>query len=248
MKFINTNPRRQVFQLAGIGLAGIGLAVILFGITGCKTTRQARSVEESGFLKDYSQLKKGGDGQAKLIYIAPNVNWLQYNKAYIEPVELWKGDETNSPLGELSPDNQQLLVNFFYTALYNQLQQSYTLVDKPGPDTIVVHAAITEAHKSGPTRNLLTSIVPFGIAANLLKTAAFGKGIGVGDVQVECELLNGANQQRLAAAVDRRVGGKALRTKFDGSWGDVKLSFDFWAQLLEARLVDLRAGKAGDEG
>jgi len=69
--------------------------------------------------------------------------------------------------------------------LNNELQKSYTIVDKPGPDTIVLRSAITEAKKSAPVRNLLTSIVPFGIAANILVTAAFGTGIGVGEVQVE---------------------------------------------------------------
>jgi hypothetical protein len=222
-------------------------AGLLLGLTACNTTRQARSVTESGFLGDYSQLKKGKGDQAKLVYIAPDVNWNKYTKMYIEPVALWKGDETNSPLGELSKENQQLLVNYFYTSLNNELQKSYTIVDQPGPDTLVLRAAITEAKKSGPVRNLMTTIVPFGIAANLLKTAAFGKGIGVGDVQVEGELLDGATNQRLMAAVDRRVGTKALRTKFDGTWGDVKLSFDYWSEKLESRLVELRAGKSGSE-
>ena len=223
----------------------VGLLVLVAGLTACSTTRQARSVTESGFLGDYSQMKKGG--KAKLAFIAPSVDWLKYTKIYIAPVELWKSDETNSPLGELSKENQQMLVNYFYTSLNNELQKSYTIVDKPGPDTLVLRTAITEAKKSGPVRNLLTSIVPFGIAANLLKTAAFGKGIGVGDVQAEMELLDGATNQRLAAAVDRRVGTKALRTKFDGSWGDVKLAFDYWAETLEARLTEMRAGKSGEE-
>ena len=192
-------------------------------------------------------MKKGKGDQAKLVYINPSADWKKYTKMYIEPVELWKGDDKDSPLGELSKDNQQLLVNYLYTSLNNELEQSYTIVDKPGPDTLVLHSAITEAKKSGPVRNLLTTVVPFGIAFNLLKTAAFGKGIGVGDVQVEAELLDGVTKERLAAAVDRRVGTKALRTKFDGTWGDVKLAFDFWSARLEARLIELRAGKSGME-
>lgn len=228
-------------------LTALLIAGSALGVAGCKSTRQARSVEESGFLGDYSQLKKGKSGQAKLLYIAPDVDWGKYTKIYIAPVQLWKGDETNSPLGELSKEDQQMLVSYFYTSLHNEMQKSYTLVEKPGPDTLVLRAAVTEAKKSGPVRNLLTSLVPFGIAANLLKTAAFGKGIGVGDVQVEGELLDGVTNQRLMAGVDRRVGTKALRTKFDGSWGDVKLAFDYWAETLEARLTELRAGKSGEE-
>lgn len=235
-------------KLPGQKFLAVALAAgLLLGLAACSTTHQARSVTESGFLGDYSQLQKGESGQAKLIYIAPDVDWNKYTKLYIEPVELWKGDETNSPLGEMSQENQQMLVSYFYTSLNNELQKSYTIVDQPGPDTLVLHAAITEAKKSGPVRNLMTSIVPFGIAANLLKTAAFGKGIGVGEVQVEGELLDGATSQRLMAAVDRRVGTKALRTKFDGTWGDVKLAFDYWSERLESRLIKLRSGKSGAE-
>jgi Protein of unknown function (DUF3313) len=244
MKTISLPIHRWLIKAS---LVVTALAILIGLTTGCSTTRQARSVEPSGFLTDYSQLKKGTGDQSKLVYIAPGVDWNKYTKIYIEPVELWKGDETNSPLGELSKDDQKMLVDYLFTSLNNELQKSYTIVDKPGPDTIVLRSAITEAGKCGPVRNLLTTIVPFGMAANLLKTVAFGQGIGVGDVQVEAELLDGATNQRLAAAVDARVGTKALRTKFDGTWGDVKLAFDYWSERLESRLTELRAGKDSAE-
>ena len=44
----------------------------------------------------------------------------------------------------------------------------------------------------------------------------------------------------LAEAVDRRAGTKALRTKFDGSFGDVKLCMDYWSQRLAFKLEQLR--------
>lgn len=243
---INTLNQPSNHRLWRHSLVLLGL-VALTGLTACSTTKQARSVTESGFLSDYSQLKKGKGDQAKLVYLNPSANWTKYTKMYIEPVQLWKSDDKDSKLGKLSPADQQMLASFLYTELNNELQKSYTIVDKPGPDTIVLRSAVTEAHKSAPVRNLLTTIVPFGIAANILKTAAFGTGIGVGEVQVEAELLDGQTNQRLAAAVDRRAGTKALRTKFDGTWGDVKLAFEYWAQKLETRLVELRAGKAASE-
>ena len=236
MKTMKQNRRLPL--LAAITIAG----ALMLGLTACKSTRQDRSVTESGFLGDYSLLTKGTGDQAKMRYIAPNVDWKKYTKVYIEPVELWKSDDATSPLGKLSKENQDLLTSLFYTELNNELQKSYTIVAAPGADTLVVHVAITEAKKSAPVRNLLTTIVPFGIAANILVTAAFGSGIGVGEVQAECEILDGSTNQRLAAAVDRRVGTKAIRTKFDGTWGDVKLAFAYWAFALEAKLIDLRTG------
>lgn len=245
---MKTMTLNQIGKLRWPFVTGTVLAAVaLFGLTACKTTKQTRNVTESGFLSDYSQLHKGKDDQAKLVYIAPNVDWKKYTKMYVEPVQLWKSDDKDSKLGKLSKDDQQKLTSLFYTELYNELGKSYTMVDKPGPNTLVLRSAITEAHKSAPVRNLLTTIVPFGIAANLLKTAVFGTGIGVGQVQVEAELLDGQTNQRLAAAVDRRAGTKALRTKFDGTWGDVKLAFQYWSQKLETRLVELRAGETNNQ-
>ncbi len=48
-------------------LAAVLAAGLLLGLTGCSTTHQVRgSVEESGFLKDYSLLKPGTGDEAKL--------------------------------------------------------------------------------------------------------------------------------------------------------------------------------------
>lgn len=245
---MNINPLKTTFSRRfARTVATLAAVGVMFGLTACTTTKQARSVKESGFLSDYSQLHKGKGDQARLVYINPVVDWNKYTKMYIEPVQLWDSDDKDSKLGKLSKENQQMLTSFLYTELNNELQKSYTIVDSPGPDTIVLRSAITEANKSAPVRNLLTSIVPFGIAASMLKNVAFGTGIGVGDVQVEAELLDGHTNERLAAAVDRRAGTKALRTKFDGTWGDVKLAFEFWSARLEAQLIELRAGKSGME-
>jgi hypothetical protein len=236
MKIMNRINRRWGAQLAGAVL----VIVAICGLAGCSTTRQARSVSPSGFLGDYSQLKPGQGDQAKLVYIRPDVEWKRYTKMYIEPVQLWMADK-NSRLARLSKSDQQTLINLLYTDLHNQLETSFTLVDQPGSNTLVLRCAITEADKCSPVRNLATTLVPFGAALNLLKTAAFGKGTGVGEAQAEMELLDGVTQERLAAAVDARVGTKALRTKFDGTWGDVRLAFSYWAWKLNARLVEIRA-------
>lgn len=233
--------KRYWSRLAVVALLGVVLAG---AVAGCSTTRQARDVTESGFLRNYSQLQPGRSDQAKLLYIAPNAPWLKYKTVYIMPVELWKSDDPQSPLGKLSPGDQKMLVDMLHTALRDQLQQSYLVVDRPGSDTLIVHSAITMADHSAPVRNLVSTVMPIGLGLSIIKSAVFGKGIGVGDVQVEMELLDGQTHQRLAAAVDRRVGTKALRSKFGGSWGDVQLAFNYWAERLENRLIELRAGKA----
>jgi hypothetical protein len=218
-------------------LAACAIA-LLFTVTSCSTTEHARSVTESGFLGDYSQLKPGKE--AKLVYVDRSVDWNKYHAVYIEPVELWHSDDPDSKLGKLSQEDQELLVNFFYTSLHTNLARDFHLADQRGPDVLVIHCAITEAKKSRPVANLVTTIIPYGRAANLAKKVVFGSGVGVGEAQVEGEFLDGATGQRIAAVVDRRVGTKALRSKFDGTWGDVKRIMDYWSEHLDERMVELR--------
>src|SRR5271169_4130888 len=115
---VATNKKGGIRRLL-VGVLGVGL---LLGMVACATTRQTtKGIEPSGFLGDYSQLQKGKKGQAALVYIDPSANWAQYTKVYVEPVQLWKSDDPDSPMGKLSPDAQQKLVDLLNTALVDQL-------------------------------------------------------------------------------------------------------------------------------
>lgn len=224
-------------------LTGTLAAGLVIGLTACSTTHQVRSVTESGFLKNYSQLQPGKSGEAKLIYIDVAANWAKYTKIYIEPIELWKSEDADSKLGRLDREDQQMLINYLHTALDSSLSKDFQIVNQPGPGVLVLHAAITEAKASKPVSDLVSSVVPIGMALSYTKRIMFGTGLGVGECQIEAELLDGQTGQRVAAAVDRRAGTKALRTKFDGSFGDVKLCIDYWAERLNERLMELRTAQ-----
>jgi hypothetical protein len=241
---LGTRPPHQSTGCIRAGITVPLLAVALLGLTACSSTHQSRGVTESGFLGDYAQLQKGKGDQAKLVYIDPAADWTKYSKIMIEPVQLWDSEDPDSKLGKLSKENQEMLVSYLYTTLSNNLSKDFQIVEQAGPGVLVLRSAVTEAKKSRPVSNLISSIVPFGMALSLTKRVIFGTGLGVGEAQVEMELLDGQTKQRVAAAVDRRAGTKALRTKFDGSFGDVKLAFDYWAERLTTRLQEERTGAA----
>lgn len=229
--------RRQKF------LTGVLAAGLLLGLTACSTTRQQTrgTIEPSGFLGDYSQLHEGTNGQARLVYWAPDVNWAKYTKIWIKPIEIWKSDDPESPMGKISLENQKKLIDLLNTALDTVLRTNYTMVDQGGPDVLVIHAAITDAKKSKPVIGLVSSVyVPLKVIS-LGKQELLGTGIGVGSVTIEAELLDGASNQRLVAVVDSRSGSMALRSKFSGHWGDVEKSFDWWAERLNTRLAEAKA-------
>ena len=133
----------------------------------------------------------------------------------------------------------------FYASMYEALSNNFQIVDQGGPDVLVVHAAMTDGRPSKPVINFVTS------AYLPLKVVSFGKrlitgtDIGVGAVYVEAEFLDGQTGQRVCAAMDARAGTKALRSKFNSTWGDVKLAFDWWAQRTDKRLVLFKQGDFG---
>lgn len=223
-------------------VSGILAIALLVSLTACSTTRQQTKwvPDNSGFLGDYSQLQPGTNGQARLVYLNPNADWAKYTKIWIKPIELWKSDDPNSPMGSISPDNQQKLIDLLNTSLSNSLSQNFTIVNEGGPDVLIIHAAITDASKSRPVAGLVSSVyLPLKVIS-LGKQTLFGTAIGVGSVTIEAEFLDGQTGERVAAVVDSRSGTTAIRSKISSTWGDVEKSFDWWAQRLDQRLTEER--------
>ena len=107
-------------------MTGVIAAGLLLGsVTGCRTTHQVSESPKdfSGFLGDYSMLEKGTGGEANYVYFDHTADWSKYTKVYIENIDLWKSNDPDSPLGKLSKDDQQMLVNFYHTALANALEE-----------------------------------------------------------------------------------------------------------------------------
>lgn len=230
-------------------LSGVVLGGMMLGLTACNTTHQVSESPKdfSGFLEDYSLLTKSDGNEANYVYIDHAVNWAKYTKVYIKNVDLWKSQDADSQLGKLSSDNQQMLVNFVHTSLATALATNFTIVDAAGPGVLVIHAAVTDAKKSWPVVNLVSTVYPAALVLSYVKQGFTGTGTGVGLVRVEAEFTDGVTGQRVAAAVDERAGTKALRTKFDGTWGDVKLCFDWWSARLDERLQLLKTGNFSDK-
>jgi hypothetical protein len=229
-----------------IGLLAAVAAVAMLGITGCSTNRQQTSgtPEPSGFLGDYSQMQAGLADRANLYYQKPDVDWNKYTKIWIKPVELWASGDPDSPMGKISPEDRQTLIDLLNTSLVNALSTNYTMVDHGGPDVLIIHAAITDAKESKPVAGTVSSIIPQLKIISLGKQLLTGTAIGVGSITIEAEFLDGSSNERLVAIVDSRSGTVAIRSKFDGTWGDVEQSFNWWAARLQQRLTEEKAGDA----
>ncbi|MCQ8102598.1 DUF3313 domain-containing protein [Methylomonas sp. SURF-2] len=222
-----------------VGIVGLGL---MLSMPACTPIKQARNVEESGFLGDYSALREGQNGEALKIYLNPNYPQIcnNYDKVLIEPVGIWVGK--NSDMATISPDDRQMLVNHLHGSLVNELGKHYQIVRTPQPGTLRIRAAITEAEGSWVALDTVSSFVPQLLVMSKLKEIATGTGSFVGKASGEVEITDASTGERLAVAVDRMVGNKSV-TGVTGKWDDVTRTFDDWSDRMAYRLANCGANR-----
>lgn len=223
----------------GAGWVVVAVAMALAAgllLSGCgTTTSQARKVEPSGFLGDYSLFKPGAGDDALLVYVNHQTDIKNYDKIMLDPVRVYAAQD--SSLGKLSQEELQNLVNYLDATLRERLKTDYALVTAPGPGVMRLRVAITEARGSKVLLDTFSSVMPPAVALSALKTGITGAGTAVGSAGAECEALDSVSGARLFGAVDARVGRK-YTGKFDkfDKWHAVTDAFDYWAERLQTRL------------
>ena len=209
------------------------LIAMLIGIGGCAATQEAKSVEKSGFLGDYSLLKEGqrstisegAEDQALWVYKNPAAEWRKYKKIQLDPVTLWMSQK-DSQLKDVSVEDRQRLAALLWKEINEQLRKDYEMTSQPGPDVMRIQVAITEAGDSNATLDTVTSIIP----QTRLLTGAKGMATGVsgftGSASAELKATDASTDTILVAAVDRRGGTKSLRG-VTNEWNDVEQAYRF---------------------
>jgi hypothetical protein len=213
----------------------IGFSMILVLVaTGCRTM-QSRDVDRSGFLGDYSMLKKGEGDEALLIYMKPGFDPTEYTKVLIEPVTIWVKE--GSDMEEVTEKDQQMLADFFYKAIHDEMIKKKKIVTEPGKEVMAIRAALTQAEESTVVLDTISTIVPVAIVVTSGISLATGTAGFAGSAAAEVEIRDSLSGERLAAAVDKRRGGKRLRGVLK-SWDDVYGAMEYWAERIDKRLSE----------
>jgi len=226
-------------------MIGVVLALIL-AVTGCASTQEAKSVEKSGFLGDYSLLKEGersafrqgAENQALLIYKNPAADWRKYRKVILDPVTVWMAAK-DSQLKEVSVEDRQRLAALLWSKIDEELRKDYEMTRHAGPDVMHVQMAITEAGESNAVMDTVTSIVPQLKLLSGVKSLATGVSAFTGSASAELKVTDSTTGEILVEAVDRRGGTKSLRG-VTNSWNDVEEAYRFWAEKMRYRLCQWR--------
>lgn len=222
--------------LGARGGAGLALAAALLA---CAATAPAPDVRYSGFLRNYAELSPGGEGEALLVYRNPAADFSRYDRVLIDPVTVWR--TVGSDLAALPAAEQERLANHLYWALREELAKDWALADRPGPGTLRIRAAITEARAANAVMDSVSTVGPMLRAYSGATRLATGTEAFVGKAGVEGEVLDSVSGVRLLAAIDEQAGQKRLRGSTQ-AWDDVLEAYRLWATRLRERLARLRAG------
>jgi len=215
------------------------LVVIFLVLTGCARTYQARHVEITGFLDDYSLLKDGGEDDALLSYWKKGVNWAAYKKIILEPVIINKIPD--SELNEMTHADGYRLQELLDYRMQEALKKSFKLVNKPGEDTLLVQFAITDVETSMVLFDMFSSVYPSARALSGLKRLVTGTESFVGKASIEGKIIDSTTGDLLMASADARAGGKTL-VGSTNEWDDIEQAYQYWALQLSYQLC-LRQGR-----
>jgi hypothetical protein len=217
-------------------------ACVLLGLVGCATPTQVTQGQQSGFLRDYSLLRQGVGKEANYLYINKEADWASYTNIWLKPIELWHSADPESPLGKLSEESQQMLLNSFYAAMYEALAKDHQMVDHGGPGVLVIRSALTDGRSSQPVPNLTSKgYLPLKVASWDKRLLA-GVDLGVGKGVIEADFTDGQTGKRVAAAMDARPGAMALSGRPPAHWEALTVAYDWWAQRWNKRLSLMKKG------
>ena len=104
---------------------------------------------------DYALPKPGEEGQALLVYVNPNAKWVRYGKVTLRPAEFW-----DSGSSDISQSDQQMLTEYFYNKLKEDLQKNFVLVDQVGPGSVVLQTVIITATTATLVLRSVSVVIP----------------------------------------------------------------------------------------
>jgi len=222
-------------------LAGASLFLSLGGCAGQNvvgdSTVRVDNVQTSGFLSDYSVLREGEKGEAALVYWNEAADLASYNAVIVEPVSLWLGED--SPLSEVDPKQRKNLADELHSAVVAALGEDFEITDTPGPNTMRIRIALTDAEASAPVLDTVSTYIPQARLLQSVFTLGSDTAGFVGEASAEAEVRDAVSGTLLAAGVDRRAGTKSVGGGSFSAWGDVRRAFKAWsdqfAQNLQAR-------------
>lgn len=193
----------------------------------------------SGFLEGYyDKLQPGPKDSVKQRWLKPGVDFTKYNKAMLDSAVFFLADDSYKGIDPQDMKERADALNKEVVAVFPNKSH---FVGEPGPDVARIRFAITGLKQSNPGRSAVSTVLPVGLAMNLVKKGSGGSWTGSGATSMEVMVLDSMTNDVIAVAVDDRTAGFTDRFS---KWGSADEAYKFWAQKLKQFVDDTRAIKS----
>jgi hypothetical protein len=228
---MKTSVRKTIAVVMGVALMGFAISC---ASTGNQSKQSATAPQKSGFLQGYYEKLEPGKTKddPKLMWIKPGVEYTKYKKVMVDYVIFAFADD--SEYKGIDATEIKKIGDEASKALVNSLKKEFPVVSDPGPDVIRIRTAIVDLKQSHPVISGVTSVVPVGLAINIVKKGATDSWTGSGATTAEMMVLDSRTNEVLAAGEDDASAGFTERFS---KWGSVDEAFEFWGERLTKRLV-----------
>jgi len=205
-------------------------------------TALAQDIQTSDFLSDYSQLTRSADEQRMdYSYVAPGApdRMANYSAVMIDQPEIFVAPD--SQYKGMKPDDMKQLADAFRNSMVQELVETYTIVDQPGPNVLYLRFAFSNLQVKKQRRRLM-SYTPVGLVANAVRSAVtdITNKIDLKGITVEMEVLDSTTEEQFAALLEIRAETDEEPT----SWEEVEALIGVYAQRLRCRLDNARVAAA----
>ncbi len=193
----------------------------------------AQDIQSSDFLSDYSRLTRSTDDQRMVYsYLVNDPDRLaNYSAVMIDQPEIFVSPD--SEYKGMKPDDMKQLADAFRNSMVQELVDTYTIVDQPGPNVLYLRFAFSNLQVKKQRRRLM-SYTPIGLVANVVKSAVtdLTSKIDLKGITVEMEILDSTTEEQLAALLEIRADTEEEPT----SWEEVESLLVVYAQRFRCRL------------
>ncbi|WP_299807566.1 DUF3313 domain-containing protein [uncultured Shewanella sp.] len=231
--------KQGVFFKGAIVAATLGLAGCSSEPASLQQGPDAEMTKDGLVRVDHSKLD--------LSYARPNVNWSKYTKLYFEPVKVTndhpadyqppridkraEGLNATYELPQEALDKMSEQFSLTVKEVFNS-EQPFELVAKPGPNTLVIEAAVTDIRLSAPLESSRRSFNSMG------RTYTENSG----SMMLLAVIKDGETGEVLAKAADRGQGFNQWSQNTQVfNWGDVKTVYRRWVNDFKNALMDAGA-------
>jgi len=170
------------------------------------------------------------------VYLNPGRDLRPYNKLLVDHVVVYFNPESKNK--GVDPVQLAELTRYFHQALVDALKDRYLIVERPGEGVLRIRTAITDVDSGSPVGGAVSTVVPVGATISIIKKSTTGSNMAVGRASMEIELVDSLSGARMAAAIDRREGGKKV---VSGKWTAIEEAFEYWGHKLRVWLDKERA-------